>query len=80
MLAEKTNKIIEEINGLKELMVKKIGNDMLNGMDETEAVAMTKMFKLMNLTMDLAKEQAMTMDSINAKLDKLLERTEKGSN
>ena len=80
MLAEKTNKIIEEINGLKELMVKEIGNDMLNGMDETEAVAMAKMFKLMNLTMDLAKEQAMAMDSINAKLDKLLERTEKGSN
>ena len=72
MLATKTNEIIKEVNEMKDIFMKSLSLDMLEDMDEDGFIAMKKCFKLMNLSMELAVEQAQVMDEINAKLDKLV--------
>ena len=80
MLTVKTNEIIKEVNELKEIFMKQFSTDMFEDMEGDEFVAMKKTFKLMNLSMELAVEQAEVMDAINEKLDKLLAMKEEGSN
>lgn len=79
MLTTKTKEIIKETNELKDFFMKQISFDMLDGMDEEEFVAMKKCFKIMNLAMELAVEQAEVMDAMNEKLDKLVAMQERGS-
>lgn len=76
MLVEKTNQLIEETNKLKDLCFKQIYSDILEDMDDENLVLYTKMFKLLNTSMEVVKEQAKVIESINNKLDELLIRKE----
>ena len=76
MLVEKTNQLIEETNKLKDLCFKQIYSDILEDMDDEILVLYTKMFKLLNTSMEVVKEQAEVIESINNKLDELLIRKE----
>lgn len=76
MLVEKTNQLIEETNKLKDLCFKQIYSDILEDMDDENLVLYTKMFKLLNTSMEVVKEQAEVIESINNKLDELLIRKE----
>lgn len=76
MLVEKTNQLIEETNELKDLCFKQIYSDILEDMDDENLVLYTKMFKLLNTSMEVVKEQAKVIESINNKLDELLIRKE----
>lgn len=76
MLAEKTNQLIEETNELKELCIGKLGSEMFKYMDENSFLLYKKTFQLTNTSMEVIKEQAKIIDSINEKLDKLLARKE----
>ena len=76
MLVNKTNQLIEEVNELKDSFMTMIGSEMLESMDESEFVMFKKMFNLMNTSMEVVKEQAEVIESINEKLDKLLARKE----
>ena len=76
MLVEKTNQLIEETNKLKDLCFKQIYSDILEDMDDENLVLFTKMFKLLNTSMEVVKEQAEVIESINNKLDELLIRKE----
>ena len=80
MLTEKTKKIIEETNELKDIFMKQISFDMLCDMSVEEYSMFQKMIKLMDLANDLVVEQAAAIDLIHEKLDKLLAIVEKGSN
>lgn len=74
MLVEKTNQLIEETNELKELCVKKLGSEMFNYMDEDSFLLYKKTFQLMSTSMDAMIEQAKMIESINEKLNKLLDK------
>ena len=76
MLVEKTNQLIEETNELKDLCFKQIYSDILEDMDDENIVLYAKMFKLLNTSMEVIKEQAEVIESINNKLDELLIRKE----
>ena len=76
MLVEKTNQLIEETNELKDLCFKQIYSDILEDMDDENLVLYAKMFKLLNTSMEVVKEQAEVIESINNKLDELLIRKE----
>lgn len=76
MLVKKTNQLIEETNELKDLCFKQIYSDILEDMDDENLVLFTKMFKLLNTSMEVVKEQAEVIESINDKLDELLIRKE----
>ena len=76
MLVEKTNQLIEETNKLKDLCFKQIYSDILEDMDDENLVLYAKLFKLLNTSMEVVKEQAKVIESINNKLDELLIRKE----
>ena len=80
MLADKMNKVVEGIDELKKVFMRQCTIDMLTSMNDEGLIAMKKCLELMDSSMDLAIEEARVMDEINAKLDKLLEMKEKGSN
>ena len=74
MLVNKTNQLIEEVNELNDSFMTMIGSQMFNSMNEQEFVMFKKMFNLMNTSMEVVKEQAEVIESIDKKLDKLLSK------
>ena len=76
MLVNKTNQLIEEVNELKDSYMTVFGSEMFNYMDENTFGLFKKSFDLMNTSMEVIKEQAKVIESINEKLDKLLARKE----
>lgn len=73
MLLETTIKFVGEYTEVKELCVREFASDMLS-MNPDEFVLMTKLMRLLDTSLDLVREQAETIDSINQKLDRLLEK------
>ena len=73
MLSETTVKFEEEVNELTKEFMREFATDVFD-MDEREFECMKKLFGLLNTSMELVKEQANTIDQINNKLDRLLEK------
>ena len=71
MLVAKTNQMIEEVNEIKDLCTRQIASEM-EYMEDEVFVLYQKMIKLMNTSMEVMKEQAEVIESMNKKLDKLL--------
>ena len=76
MLVDKTNQFIEEVNELKDSYMKMFGSNMFEYVDEDTFAMVKKMFKLMNTSMEVIKEQAEVIEVIDKKLDKLRSRKE----
>lgn len=73
MLSETTVKFEEEVKELTKEFMREFATDVFD-MDEREFECMKKLFGLLNTSMELVKEQANTIDQINNKLDRLLEK------
>ena len=73
MLSETTVKFEEEVKELTKEFMREFATDVFD-MDEREFECMKKLFSLLNTSMELVKEQANTIDQINNKLDRLLEK------
>ena len=73
MLFETTVKFEEEVKELTKEFMREFATDVFD-MDEREFECMKKLFGLLNTSMELVKEQANTIDQINNKLDRLLEK------
>ena len=73
MLYETTVKFEEEVTKLTKGFMKEFATDIFD-MDEKQFDLMKKLFGLLNTSMELVKEQANTIDQINNKLDRLLEK------
>ena len=73
MLYETTVKFEEEVKELTKEFMREFATDVFD-MDEREFECMKKLFGLLNTSMELVKEQANTIDQINNKLDRLLEK------
>ena len=73
MLVNKTNQLIEEAKEVKDLCLKQIGSDIVY-MDNDVIALYQKSFKLLDTSMDVLREEAEIIESINKKLDKLLEK------
>lgn len=73
MLSETTIKFEEEVKELTKEFMREFATDVFD-MDEREFECMKKLFGLLNTSMELVKEQANTIDQINNKLDRLLEK------
>ena len=73
MLSETTIKFEEEVKELTKEFTREFATDVFD-MDEREFECMKKLFGLLNTSMELVKEQANTIDQINNKLDRLLEK------
>lgn len=79
MLTKTINKMVEEINGLKNYYIQEaMKTDMFTDMDSEEMALIWKMFKLMDLSTAAMVEQAEAMDDMTRKIDKLLEIAQKG--
>lgn len=72
MLKEMTREIVEEVNEMKDLIMKQCTIDMFINMGAEELLIIKKTVDLADKTMKLAIAQAEMMDNINEKLDKLL--------
>ena len=73
MLYETTVKFEEEVKELTKEFMREFATDVFD-MDEREFECMKKLFGLLNTSMELVNEQANTIDQINNKLDRLLEK------
>ena len=73
MLSETTIKFEEEVKELTKEFMREFATDVFD-MDEREFECMKKLFGLLNTSMELVKEEANTIDQINNKLDRLLEK------
>ena len=75
-MLETTNKLIEEMDELKKMVMTEVihGNIDIDIEDMSEIKFLMKSFKALNLSMRLMKEQAEKLDSMEEKLDKLLSR------
>lgn len=73
MLSETTVKFEEEVKELTKEFMREFATDVFD-MDEKEFECMKKLFGLLNTSMELVKEEANTIDQINNKLDRLLEK------
>ena len=72
MLVERTNQLIIEVDGIKECMFKEFGSDIFDGMSEQELALFKKLLNIMDVSMEVIKEQATVIQRIDEKLDKLL--------
>lgn len=72
MLVEKTSQVINGVKEIKEWMFHEFGSEMLNDMDEQQFMLMRKLFMITDLSLELVEEQAVVMDEMNKKLDRLL--------
>lgn len=72
ILAEKTNELIAEVNAIKETMFNKYGAELFKQMNGTEFELFKKLFKIMDLSIETVAEQAITIQKLDKKLDKLL--------
>lgn len=75
MLVSKTNQLIEEVNEVKDLCLKQIGPE-IEHMDGDVFALCQKALKLLNTSTEVIKEQAEVIESIDKKLDRLLQRKE----
>lgn len=75
MLVETTKKLNEEVKEIKEFCASKMGELVLDG-DADTIMIMSKMFKMLDLSMELLAEQANMMTDMNRKLDVLTARKE----
>lgn len=75
-MLKETKKLIEELNELKEDFAKEFGMDMLEDMSGKEFLLLKKCFNLMKSSEELMLEQAEMMDSMNEKLDRLIQLAE----
>ena len=75
-MLETTNKLIEEMDELKKMVMTEVihGNIDIDIEDMSEIKFLMKSFKALNLSMRLKKEQAEKLDSMEEKLDKLLSK------
>lgn len=73
MLYETTVKFEEEVKELTKEFMRELATDVFD-MDKRKFECMKKLFGLLNTSMELVKEQANTIDQINNKLDRLLEK------
>ena len=75
-MLETTNKLIEEMDELKKMVMTEVvnGNIDIDIEDMSEIKFLMKSFKALNLSMRLMKEQAEKLDSMEEKLDKLLSK------
>lgn len=77
-MLEETKKVIEEIDGLKEmLMAQLVKGDVFADMNTEEVVAIHKCMKLMDMSCGLAEKQADMIDQMDRKLDMILEKLSK---
>ena len=75
-MLETTNKLIEEMDELKKMVMTEAihGYIDIDIEDMSEIKFLMKSFKALNLSMRLMKEQAEKLDSMEEKLDKLLSK------
>ena len=73
MLVNKSNQLIEEVKEVKDLCLKQIGSGIVYMDDDTIALYQ-KSFKLLDTSMEVLREEAEIIESINKKLDKLLKK------
>ena len=75
-MLETTNKLIEEMDELKKMVMTEVihGNIDIDIEDMSEIKFLMKSFKALNLSMRLMKEQAEKLDSMEEKLVKLLSK------
>ena len=75
-MLETTNKLIEEMDELKKMVMTEVihGNIDIDIEDMSEIKFLMKSFKALNLSLRLMKEQAEKLDSMEEKLDKLLSK------
>ena len=75
-MLETTNKLIEEMDELKKMVMTEVihGNIDIDIEDMSEIKFLMKSFKALNFSMRLMKEQAEKLDSMEEKLDKLLSK------
>ena len=75
-MLETTNKLIEEMDELKKMVMTEVihGNIDIDIEDMSEIKFLMKSFQALNLSMRLMKEQAEKLDSMEEKLDKLLSK------
>lgn len=75
-MLETTNKLIEEMDELKKMVMTEVvnGNIDIDIEDMSEIKFLMKSFKTLNLSMRLMKEQAYKLDSMEEKLDRLLSK------
>lgn len=71
-----TKKFIEEVDELKGFMIKELGKEMLEDIDDNGLLALTKCFKLLNTSEEIMLRQAEMLESMNNKLDRLLNERE----
>lgn len=77
MLYEKTNKLVEEANELKDFCLRQmLDEDMIELMDGEEFEMFKKTYKLVNDSIDLVLEQAKLFDEMDNKLDKIMKKLE----
>lgn len=76
MLERKAKKIVEEMDEVKTCLAKMFAENIdLDCLDEEELQAikvMSKCYKLMSSSMEYMVEQAIMMDQMNKKMDKIL--------
>ena len=77
-MKQTTRKLVDELNTLKALCIEEILSKDIGDVDERGIKAMKSTLRVINLTNDLMMEQAEMMEDMNKKLDKLLERNNKG--
>ena len=75
-MLETTNKLIEEMDELKKMVMTEVvnGNIDIDIEDMSEIKFLMKSFKALYLSMRLMKEQAYKLDSMEEKLDRLLSK------
>lgn len=79
MLEMKAIELKNELEVLKTLCVEEIASNGLDEVDERGFKAAKSVLKAIKLSNDFMVEQAKIMDEMNEKLDKLLEKLEKGN-
>lgn len=70
-----TTEFIKEVDELTAWIMQKIGSDVFS-MDEDEFLATKRVFELLTASKNLLLKQAKKLDTIEEKLDLLLEKTE----
>ena len=74
-MTAKCEKFIKEFEEIKQSVIKCMDIDDLADMDADQFICISKLWKLMNTSMDFMRTQSIIIDDMNFKLDMLLERT-----
>ena len=68
-----TNELVDESKDFMGETMKAIGGNMFNDMDDTEVAIMARSLKLTNKSINLVKAYAEKLDSMDRKMDELIE-------